>query len=176
MRKDRLLAALAAGMAFLTVSANAQNPKPITKRPPTPKVVTSSTLPGSTAAEVQSGAQKVSIQIKNVTKFIYALGGIASGIENIDKDTRANRSARDVNEVNKREVIQAIRNLRAGLAALEVEFRTKANLKKYLQHIDGITSLSAESEEDAAAGRFSSAGKPLLLVVEKLSDTLAAMP
>lgn len=154
MRKARLLIVFTAGITFLAFSANAQTRKPTAKPPATPKVVTSSTLPGTTAADTQPGAQKVSIQIKNVTKFIYALGGIASGIESIDKDTRANRNAKDTNEVNKREVIQAISNLRAGLAALEVEFRTKANLKKYLPHIDGITSLSAESEEAALAGRF----------------------
>ncbi len=163
-------------IAAFAVSASAQTKKPAPKKPvTTPKVVTTSTLPTSSAT-ASAGAQKVSIQIKNVTKFIYALGGIAQGIEAIDKDTRANKAAKDANATNKAEVIQAIRNLRAGLVALEVEFRANATLKKFLPHIQGITELSAESEDLATAGRFSAAGKPLLLVVEKLSDTLAAMP
>lgn len=152
-----------------------QSPAQRTRRPPaTPKVVTSSNLP--TDADLRSGTDKVSIQIKNVTKFIFVLGGIASGIEAIDKDAKATKAVRDANAANKQSVMQAIQNLRAGLAALEVDFRVKPALKKYLPQIQGITDLAAESENLAAAGRFSDSGKPLLLVVEKLADTLAAMP
>lgn len=112
----------------------------------------------------------------NVTKFLYLLGGIAKGIEDIDKDTKANRAALDKNTTNKNAVIQTIRNLRAGLAALEVDFRTKPLLRKYLLKIDGITALSAQAEDLAVAGRFSESGRPLVMIVEKLSDTLVAMP
>lgn len=112
----------------------------------------------------------------NVTKFLYLLGGIAKGIEDLDKDTRANRAALDKNAANKQGVIQTIRNLRAGLAALEVDFRTKPLLRKYLLKIEGIAALSSQSEDLAAAGRFSESGRPLVSVVEKLSDTLVAMP
>src|SRR5690606_28113985 len=152
--------------------------------PPKPKVVTTSTLPGSVnapadapnnPAQAKTGAEKVSIQLKNVSKFIYVLGGVARGIEDLDKDPKANRNARAENEANKRKVIQTIRNLRAGLATLEVDFRTQTALKRHLRHIQGITDLSSEAEDLALAGRFSDSGKPLLLVVEKLADTLAAM-
>ena len=139
----------------------------------TPRVVTApAPLP---TTQLREGSEKVAIQIKNVSKFIYVLGGAAQGIEALDKDTRANQSARATNEQNKKEVLQAIRNLRAGLIALEVEFRTKAPLKAHLRHIEGIANLSAQSEDLAMAGRYVDSGKPLLTVVEKLSDTLAAM-
>lgn len=161
---------LALALLFSAASADAQRPK----TPPAPRVVTSSTV--SSPGDVRSGADKVSIQIKNVTKFIYALGGIASGIEALDQDPRANQAAKEKNAANKKAVMQTIRNLRAGLAALEVEFRTKITLKKFLPQIQGITDLVAQTENLAASGRFSESGKPLLLVVEKLSDTLAAMP
>jgi len=165
-------------IAAFAVSVSAQAKKPAPKKPvTTPKVVTSNNLPTTTSSVTTSaGAQKVSIQIKNVTKFIYALGGIAQVIETIDKDTKANRAAKDANDLNKGKVMQSIRNLRAGLAALEVEFRTNANLKRFLPQVQGITELSAESEDLGNAGQFSAAGKPLLLVVEKLADALAAMP
>ena len=159
------LAILMAGV-LCSVDADAQR-RPVGRT--TPKVVTSN------VTQVRSGAEKVSIQIKNVTKFIYVLGGVASGIEIVDKDPRANQAARSANEQNKRDVLQAIRNLRAGLAALEVEFRTNNLLKRHLVHIQGITALSAQTEDLASAGEFIEAGKPLLLVVEQLSDTLAAM-
>lgn len=170
-------AVIAAALAVSTISVDAQRRTPA-RRPAAPKVVTSSTIPATTAANAASakaGAEKVSIQIKNVSKFIYALGGIAKGIEDLDKDTRANAAAKRANEQNKREVIQAIANLQAGLAALEVEFRTSDQLKKHLTVIQGITALSNQSNDLARAGRFSEAGKPLLTVIEKLSDTLVVL-
>ncbi|MGD9631142.1 MAG: hypothetical protein AB7V18_18045 [Pyrinomonadaceae bacterium] len=170
MKPIRIFAFLALALSFAAINADAQK----TRKPPaTPKVVTSTTLPA--ANEVKTGSDKVSIQIKNVTKYIFVLGGAATGIETLDKDPRANQAARDSNAANKQKLMQTIRNLRAGLAALEVEFRTKPLLKKYLIQIQGITDLTAQSEDLAAAGRFSESGRPLLLVVEKLSDTLAAM-
>jgi len=130
-------------------------------------------------ADVRATAQKVSVQVKNVTKFLYTLGGIAIRIEDLEAEAKTRtigRAALDANQENKRKVMQAIRNLRAGIATLEVEFRTKSTLTKYLVNIQGITELSAQSEDLAAVGRFSEAGRPLLALVEKLSDTLAVMP
>lgn len=171
------LAIVVAALAISTISVDAQRRTPA-RRPAAPKVVTSSNLPTTPAATVattRAGAEKVAIQIKNVSKFIFALGGIARGIEDLDKDTRANAAAKRANEQNKREVIQAIGNLQAGLAALEVEFRTSDQLKRHLSVIQGITQLSNQSRDLAQAGRFSEAGKPLLTVVEKLSDTLVVL-
>lgn len=160
-----------------------------------PKVVTSSTLPGKntakkttpkTAATAKTAAapasvlaassQKVSNQITNVTRFLFLLGGIAKGIEDLDKDTKANRQARDANEANKKTVQQTIRNLRAGLLALETEFQSTPALRPYLPKIQGITKLAAQSESLAMSNRFMDSGKPLVTVVEQLADTLAAMP
>lgn len=167
-----LLAFILLGSA---VAADAQTRR-TTRKPAPPKVVTSSTLPANAAAERKAGAEKAAVQIKNVSRFIFLLGGVAKGIEDIDKDPRANRAAKDANETNKRELVQAIRNLEAGLQALEIEFRTKETLKKHVPIIGGITELARTSGDLAAAGRLTEAGRPLLDVVEKLSDTLVAMP
>ena len=165
------IALAAIAVSILAVSAAAQKKPPVTR--PKPEVVTTNTV---STSSTQSDAQKVSNQVMNVTKFLYLLGGIAKGIEDLDKDTKANRAALDKNAGNKRDVIQTIRNLRAGLAALEVEFRTKPLLRKYLLKIDGIAVLSGQAEDLAVAGRFSESGRPLVMVVEKLADTLVAMP
>jgi len=153
--------------AFPTV---AQKPR---RMPAPPKVVSTTNLPSD--SELRAGVENVGIQIKNVTKFIFILGGVASGIESIDKDPKANKASLEANAANKQAVMQAIRNLRAGLATLEVDFRVKPSLKKYLPQIQGITELAAQSEDLAAASRFSDSGKPLLLIVEKLADTLVAI-
>ncbi len=170
-RKFSSIVALVMCLAFLSISANAQKRKPA-KQTAKPEAATV-----SSNTEVKTGAEKVSTQLKNVTRFIYVLGGVAGGIEDIDKDSKnISRTISDRNEDNKQKLIQTIRNLRAGLAALEVEFRTRPALKNYLVQINGITDISGRSEDEAAAGQFVQSGKTLLLVVEKLADTLAAMP
>jgi len=131
-----------------------------------------------TKVEISTGAEKVSIQIVNLARFIYVLGGVAKGIEEIDEQVKKGKidsSLVEKNQEFKRKTIQSIRDLRAGLAALEVEFRTKQSLKPYLEKISGITDESAMAEDQAIAGKFVEAGRTLLLVIEKLSSTLAAM-
>ncbi len=173
MTNVRNLIVIAAVMAFFAADALAQR-RPVRRTPAPPRVVTTQPVLNP-AAEMKAGAEKIAIQIKNTTKFLYILGGVAKGIEEMDKDTRANRAAREANEANKQDLLQAIRNLRAGLAALEVEFRTKDPLKRHLIHIQGITDLSGQTEDLARSGRYVDSGKPLLEVVEKLSDTLVAL-
>lgn len=130
-------------------------------------------------AEIKKGAEDVGIQVKNVTKFVFVLGGVAKGIEAIDKDIKAGKASREIANQNaqfKQDVITSIRALRAGLVKLEVDFRTKPALKPYLVNIEGIIQQSARAEDLAMIGQFTGAGQELLLVVETLTDTLVAMP
>ncbi len=168
-------ATILAFVLCLAFSANAQ------KRKTTSKRTTKSTGATKTinAVEIKSGADKVSTQIKNLSKFIYVLGGVSRVIEDLDKDIaarKASQNAPELNQKNKQAVITTIKNLRAGLVALEIEFRTKPALKNYLFQIQGISDMSGVAEDQATAGQISESGKTLLLVVEKLSDTLVAMP
>lgn len=160
-------------IAVLAFSASAQRKKTTTTTVKKPVVTTTNNL------EIKQSADKVSVQLKNVTAFIYKLGGIATGLEDADKDAKAgklSRAAIDKNNEFKGAVVQSIRNLKAGLAALEIEFRTKASIKPYLVQINGVTNLATQSEDLALAGQFTNSGKGLIQVVEKLADTLAAMP
>jgi hypothetical protein len=162
----------------LSLSAAAQRRK-TPARKTTPKATTASVSTTTNMLEIKTGAEKVSTQIKNVTRFIYVLGGVARVIEDLDKEIRAGKasgSANDLNTKNKQSVIQTIRKLREGLALLEVEFRTKPALRNYLANIQGITDLSGNAEDQAAGGQLTESGRTLLAVVEKLSDTLAALP
>lgn len=152
------------------VSASAQRRKAPMKR---------AAAPVANSFEIKEGAQKVSTQLKNLTRFIYNFGNVAQVIEDLDKDIkagRASRSAPELNQKNKRAVLATIRDFRAGLAALEVEFRTKPALKNYLFQINGITDIAGSAEDQAANNQFVESGKTFVLVVEKLADTLAAMP
>lgn len=164
----------------LVISAPAQRRKR-NKPTPKPKVVVSDSQKRESAnpEDKKTGAEKVSIQIKNVSKFLYTLGGVAKGIEDIDKAVRERKASAEVarqNQEFKRQVIQSIRNLRAGLVTLEADFRLKPELRPYLLQIQGISSISGTAEDQALDGQFTESGRTLLFVIEKLADTLAAMP
>lgn len=159
----------------LTFSANAQKRRSTNKKT---TAKTETTAP-ATNLEVKEGAQKVSVQIKNVSKFIFVLGGVAKGIEDIDKEAKAGKVSRDIMDKNaqfKKDVLQSVRNLHAGLAALEIDFRTKNGLKPYLFQIQGVSDMAGLAEDQVSGGQLTESGKTLLMVVEKLSDTLAALP
>ena len=160
----------------LVLTAAAQTKRRKSARRTNKSVAVSKT---ANAAEIKASAEKVSTQLKNVTKFIYVLGGVAQAIQDSDALTRSGRASRatiDTNTRNKQAVVTTIENLRAGLAALEAEFSAKPALLPYRFQIQGISDISAAAQNQANAGQFVSSGKTLLDVVEKLSDTLAAMP
>ena len=176
-KKLRKIAVVFACLLCFTLSATAQRRKAPSKR--TKAATTTAATTALTNSEIKSGATKVSIQIKNVSKFIYILGGIAQGIEDIDIDVKAGKVsqvATDQNAKNKQAVITTIANLRAGLIALEIEFRTKPALRNYNFQIQGISDMTGTAENQATAGQLRESGKTLLLVIEKLADTLAALP
>lgn len=169
--------AAAACLLCLIFSASAQKRRSSAKRVKAPAAAARSTAP--TTTEIKTGALKVATQIKNVSKFVYVLGGVARVIEDLDRDIAAGestRNARDLNARNKQSLMTTMRNLRAGLVALELEFRTKSALRKYLYQIQGISDMSGAAEDQALDGQITASGKTLLTIIEKLSDTLAALP
>ena len=169
-------AALLGCLLSLSLAAQAQKRKPASKKIRTTTVANTTT---ATTAELKAGAGKVSTQIKNLSKFIYKLGDIAINTENLDREIaagKASRNAPNLYQKNKQAVVASINGFRAGFAALEVEFRTKPALRNYLAQIQGISDMTGIAEDQAAAGQLVESGKTLLLVIEKLSDTLAALP
>ncbi|MEP7212652.1 MAG: hypothetical protein ABI791_06235 [Acidobacteriota bacterium] len=175
MKTIRLYSIILIATALFAVTAGAQTRRarrPAPKPRPTPSTFAAN-------LETSQAKLKVSNQVANVTRFTDKLGPIAASIEGIDADARNRRGSRtiiDQNNANKEKVKQAIKNLRAGLVSLETDFRTKPNLRKYLPKLEGITMLSAESEDLANAGKFTDSRRPLLTVLQKLADTLAVMP
>lgn len=175
--KRKLVAVAAVLICILSLgfSANAQKRKTTAKKTKTAPAAETT----NKNLELKAGAEKVSTQIKNLSRFIYNLGGVARVIEDLDRDIadgKASRSAPQLNEKNKQAVVGTIRNLRDGLAALEIEFRTKPALKNYLAQIQGITEISGRAEDQAAAGQMVESGKTLLIIIEKLTDALASLP
>jgi hypothetical protein len=149
----------------LAASVQAQK-KPVKK--PVPKA----TPKPAASFAVKSEGEKVSIQIKNLTRFIYVLGGVAKTIEDIDKDPRASAAVKNQNNTAKQTVLQSIRNVRAGVVQLESDFHAKPELRAYIPFIQGISETAGLAEDQAVGGQLNNAGKTLLEVVNKLTDTL----
>ncbi|HVS20680.1 MAG TPA: hypothetical protein VHD88_02465 [Pyrinomonadaceae bacterium] len=123
-------------------------------------------------------ASRVAEQIKNLTRFVYLLGGVARGIEQVDDAARRNEAspaAIDQNNKNKATVKSSLQNVREGLDQLEVYFRGTPELEQYYLKLAGSASGAASAEDQAAAGHFDQAGRTMLGVVNRLTDVLLVM-
>jgi hypothetical protein len=124
------------------------------------------------------GASRVATQIKNLTRFVYLLGGVAKGIEAADeaaKKGEASPTALAKNQENKTTVKTSLQNVREGLDQLEIYFRSTPGLEGYYLKLAGSASGAATAEDLAAAGRFDQSGRTLLGVINRLTDVLLAM-
>jgi hypothetical protein len=140
---------------------------------------------GTTSASVSSeatarteAAGKVADQVKILTRFLYVLGGVAKGIEQVDeaaKKNEASPAALQQNDANKATVKSSLRNVREGLDALEIHFRSTPGLQSYYLKLAGSAAGAASAEDLAAAGRFDQSGRALLTVVNRLTDVLLIM-
>ena len=173
MRAARFLTILCIVLLSFAFTVSAQKTrKPVPRA--TPKPTPTAVNPVVAVAKLQ-----VSNQLYNVNIFVDKMGPIAVAIENADKEANAGRLKKEAiaaNEANKKKIIAAIRGLRDGLVALETDFRTKPQLTQYLQRIQGISTLSAQSEDRAIAGQFVASKDPLRQAALKLNDALAVLP
>lgn len=135
--------------------------------------------PVAQKADLAEATRLTAEQVKRLNRFIYILGGVADGIEKVDEEIRqgkASRAAIDQNDRNKDAMMQSIRNLRAGIVSLEVDFKSKEHLRIYSGSISGITQMMGVAEDQVGEGRVRDAGRTLLSISERLVDTIAAIP
>lgn len=130
------------------------------------------------AAEMKAGRERVAVQIKTLTHFVYLLGGIAKGIESVDlavRNKEASAGAIEQNQRNKVSIKASLRTVRDGLDKLESDFHYNTALQNYYLYISGVARLGEAAENQAAANRFDEAGRTLLKAVGQLADALASM-
>lgn len=144
-----------------------------TKKPPAP--TTNAATADAVAAVRTEGKTKIANQIKNLSKFLYLVGGVVKGIEAIDAAAK-DGPASPTNEKNKAQLRATFTDFRVGLDSLEVYFRTTPELQPYYTKLVGSASGAATAEQQAAAGQFNQACNTLLTVVGRLTDVLVAMP
>jgi hypothetical protein len=140
---------------------------------PAPKSTTPSVSTARTA-----GATRVADQIKLMTKFIYLLGGVTSGIAAVDEAARRNEASPQLlqqNQANKAQVKRSIQDFREGLDKLETDFRATPDLQPYYIKLAGSAAGAATAEEQAAGNQFDAAGRTLLTVINRLTDVLLIM-
>jgi hypothetical protein len=147
-----------------------------TRRRTTPR---SKPTPASAVSAARTaGATKVADQIKFMTRFIYLLGGVASGIASVDEAARRNEASPELiqkNQQSKVTVRTSIQGFRESLDRLEIEFRTTPDLQPYYIKLAGSAAGAAKAEESAAANQFDAAGRSLLTVIGRLADVLVIM-
>jgi len=161
---------------LLSTTALGQTRKRSTRSSTPSKTTKAADAEMAAAATVKTeGATKVANQIKNLTTFLYLLGGVAKSIESLDAAAKTGQAAPTV-EKSKVQLRQSFTDFRVGLDALEVHFRNTPALQPYYTKLAGSASGAADAEALAAAGRFSDAGRTLVTVVGRLADVLVAMP
>ena len=142
-------------------------------RPSSPAAATQRVTQARTA-----GAQRVAEQIKLMTKFVYLLGGVTSGIAAVDEAAKRNEATPELlqrNQQNKVTVKTSIQGFREGLDKLEIDFRNQPELQPFYIKLAGSAAGAATAEEQAAANQFDAAGRSLLTVIGRLADVLVIM-
>ncbi len=169
----RISVVLLAMLFILPLTGIAQTRRRSTPRPARP------TLEQQRAAEaVRQGATRVADQIKILTRFIYLLGGVAKTLEGVNDAARRNQQSQAAAEQTEKSRIvirNSIRNLRAELDKLEIDFRGTPELQRYYTKLAGVAAGAATAEDFAAANQFDKAGRALLEVVNRLADVLTEM-
>ena len=163
-----------ASILFLSTAVPAQTRKRTT-RSSAPKTTKPAEAQTAAAAAVKvDGATRVANQIKNLTTFLYLLGGVARSIETLDAAAKTGQASPTV-EKSKTQLRQSFTDFRVGLDALEVHFRTTPELQPYYTKLVGSASGAADAEAQSAAGKFNDAGRTLIGVVGRLADVLVVM-
>lgn len=164
-------------LLVLSTMAFAQTRSRTTRRGTSSKTAKASPSPAVSQVKIE-GASKIAEQIKNLTRFLYILGGVAKGIEGVDeaaKSGQASPAALQTNAQNKAVVKNSLENVRVGLDQLEIYFRSTPELQGYYVKLVGSASGAADAEAQAAAGQFDRSGRTLLSVVNRLTDVLVLM-
>ena len=157
----------------LSTAAIGQSRSRRTTKKTTPAKTTTSTADAAAAVRTE-GATKIATQIKNLSTFLYLVGGVARGIEAIDAQAKGGQPS-PTNEKNKAQLRSSFTDFRVAMDSLEVYFRSTPELQPYYTKLVGSASGAADAEAQAAAGQFNQAGKTLLGVVGRLTDVLLAM-
>lgn len=128
--------------------------------------------------DMRSEATQVAAQIKTVSSFIYVFGKIVNGLEVAEDQAKRSEVSPAVQSQTKKSkdaLVVNINGLRAGLENLAKNFQANPRLQVQYLKLSYATEAVANAERLAAAGRYDEAGKSLVTVIERLTDTIVSM-
>ena len=159
---------------LLSTAAFSQTRSRTTRRSTQPSKTPKASEQQATAEVKTAGATKVADQVKNLTKFLYILGGVAKEMDAQEATLKSGETSQTI-ERNKAKFKSTFEDFRVGLDQLEIYFRTTPALQPYYVKLVGSASGAATAENQASAGHADQAGHTLLTVVNRLTDVLLAM-
>lgn len=128
--------------------------------------------------DMRAEALQVAEQIKNVSKFVYIYGKVANGLEIAEDQAKRGQATPQIQAKTKQSkdaLIANINGLRAGLDNLVKSFKASSRLQVQYLKLSYAAEAAASAEQLATAGRYDEAGKALVTVIERLTDTLTTM-
>ncbi len=128
--------------------------------------------------DLKAEAAQVAEQIKNFSKFIYIYGKVVNGLEIADEQARRGQmspTAAEKNRQSKDALVENIRGLKLGAQNLAKSFQSNSRLQVQYLKLTFAVDAAGEAEQLAAAGRYDEAGKSLVTVIERLTDTVIAL-
>lgn len=167
----KVITSLLIALIFLApLTANSQTRRRTRTAPP-PR-----TTPDKQLAEARrQGAVRVANQVKDLSRFLYLLGGVAKGIEEMDEAARRKNlppALLEQTQKNKNVVRTSIQRFREDLDRLEIDFRVTPALQPFYIKLAGSAAGAATAEQQAANNQLDQAGRSLLVVVNRLTDVL----
>lgn len=142
---------------------------------------TARTRANTNSTTVNEARLRVADRIKLLTKFLYLFARTSKDIEATEAAARGGGSnnlppqAAAILDRNKAALLSNLGNVREGLDALELYFRTTPEVQRYYGSLSGVAAGAADAESKASAGQFDAAGRTLLDVVNRLADVLLEM-
>ena len=168
-----VLIALGAASQARSIAQQKQQPKQQQKRPTRGAKPTPTPTP-----DMRTEASAVATQIKNVANFIYIYGKVVNTIEVAEDQAKNNQTSPEIQAKNKKSkemLVASVNGLRAGLENLASSFQSNPRLQVQYLKVSYATEAAIDAERLAAAGRYQDAGKSLVTVVERLTDTIISM-
>ena len=168
-----VLIALGAASQARSIAQQKQQPKQHQKRPARGAKPTPTPTP-----DMRAEASQVAAQIRKVSNFIYIYGKVVNGLEVADeqaKNDQTSPKALALYKDNKDKLVASIGGLRAEMEVLANGFQANPRLQVQYLKLSYATEAAINAERLAAAGRYNDAGKFLVTVVERLTDTIISM-
>lgn len=153
----------------------AQQKQPQRQRPKKPAAGKPKPTP---TPDLRAEASQVATQIKNVANFIYIYGKIVNTLQIDEDQVKRQETSPEIQariKKSKAALIARIRDLRAGMESLASGLEGNPRFQVQYLKLSYAAEASRDAEDLAASGQYEEAGKSLIAIIERLTDTIISM-